>query len=117
MARLAKTAGLRRGCLYWGHLDKRRPVLVISADVRNEKANDVIVIPCTSVLRPSPTHVLLRPGEGGISVPSMLKCEQIVTLPKGDIGTDRLGARLSDGRIREVEVGVLRAIGIPVPLD
>jgi mRNA-degrading endonuclease toxin of MazEF toxin-antitoxin module len=116
--RLAKTSGPRRGCLYWAFLDKRRPVLVLSPDVRNDRANDVIVVPCTSVLRASPTHVTLRRGEGGVPVSSMmLKCEQIVTLPKSEIGTRALGPPLSDPRVREVEVGVLRAIGIPVPLD
>jgi mRNA-degrading endonuclease toxin of MazEF toxin-antitoxin module len=35
---------LRRGYLYWVSLDKRRPALLLSPDVRNDKARDVIVI-------------------------------------------------------------------------
>ncbi|MBW2462825.1 MAG: type II toxin-antitoxin system PemK/MazF family toxin, partial [Deltaproteobacteria bacterium] len=48
---------LRRGHLYWAMLDKRRPVLVISPDYRNERASDVLVIPLTTRLRDAPTHV------------------------------------------------------------
>ena len=33
----------KRGHLYWAEMDKRRPVLVISTDSRNERANDVVV--------------------------------------------------------------------------
>ena len=36
---------LRRGYLYWVSLDKRRPALLLSPDVRNDEARDVIVIP------------------------------------------------------------------------
>jgi mRNA-degrading endonuclease toxin of MazEF toxin-antitoxin module len=108
---------LRRGFLYFAHLDKRRPVLVISTDVRNALANDVLVIPCSTRMLDAPTHVRLRRGEGGSASPSVLKCEQITTLHKGDVGPRPLGAPLSTARIREVERCVLRAIGVPIPLD
>jgi mRNA-degrading endonuclease toxin of MazEF toxin-antitoxin module len=32
-------------------MDKRRPVLVISPDYRNERASDVIVVPATTTVR------------------------------------------------------------------
>jgi mRNA-degrading endonuclease toxin of MazEF toxin-antitoxin module len=35
----------KRGHLYWAHMDKRCPVLVLSPDYRNELANDVIIVP------------------------------------------------------------------------
>lgn len=71
--------------------DKRRPALALSPDHRNERANDVIVIPCSTRLRPAPTHVLLRSGQGGLAESTVLKCEQIPTLAKG--GYPRAGAR------------------------
>lgn len=107
---------LRRGRLYWAHLDERRPVLVLSPDVRNERATDVIVIPCTTVLRPAPTHVALREGEGGAPQESMLKCEQITTLHRDDVDPSPLGESLRPRKLEEVERAVLRAIGVPVPL-
>lgn len=107
----------RRGHLYWAQLDKWRPTLVLSPDVRNERARDVIVIPCSTVLRVAPTHVELRRGEGGLPEASVLKCEQITTMHKADLRGHALGRALSPARIAQVERAVLRAIGIPVPLD
>ena len=36
--------------------------LVVSPDIRNRLANDVIVVPVSSVLREAPTHVRLQQG-------------------------------------------------------
>lgn len=105
---------LRRGHLYWARLDKRRPVLVISPDYRNQHASDVLVIPCTSRLRDAPTHVRLRRREGGLEQPSTLKCEQITTLHRDDMDPSPLGGSLSRRRLGEVEQAVLRAIGVPI---
>jgi mRNA interferase MazF len=107
---------LLRGYLYYADLDKRRPALVISANVRNERASDVLVVPCSSILSEAPTHVWLRRGEGGTSVTSILKCEQITNLHQSAIDPEPLGRMLRASRIREVERAILRAIGVPVPL-
>jgi mRNA-degrading endonuclease toxin of MazEF toxin-antitoxin module len=106
----------RRGCLYWVSLDKRRPALVLSPDYRNDHAGDVIVIPCSTRLRPAPTHVLLQRGQGGLRESTVLKCEQITTLPKSDVHS-ALGSPLPPAVVRAVERAVLRAIGVPVPLE
>jgi mRNA-degrading endonuclease toxin of MazEF toxin-antitoxin module len=95
-------------------MDKRRPVLVISTDARNERANDVVVIPCSTTMKPAPTHVVIARGEGGLGQSSVLKCEQITTLPKDDVDPTPMGPALRPGRIAAVERGVLRAIGIPI---
>lgn len=110
-----------RGCVYWVEIPdepgrKRRPALVLSPDVRNALANDLIVAPLSSVLRDAPTHVHLRRGEGGLKLPSVVKCEQITTLQKARLVPTALGGPLSVGRMREIERAVLRAIGVMVPL-
>jgi mRNA-degrading endonuclease toxin of MazEF toxin-antitoxin module len=105
----------RRGQLYWAELDMRRPVLVISPDYRNELASDVIVVPCSTTVRLAPTHVVLHRGEGGLDRPSALKCEQLTTLRREDVGRLALGPPLSRRRMAEVERAVLRAIGIALP--
>ena len=105
----------KRGCMHWARLDKRRPVLVLSPDYRNAHANDVIVVPGSTIVREAPTHVVLPAGEGGVRARTVLKCEQVTTLPKGDLEPRPLGRRLSGKRIAEVERALLRAIGIPVP--
>lgn len=117
MTERTRTPELRRGFLYLARLDKLRPVLVLSPDVRNALASDVIVIPCTTTLSIAPTHVRLRKGDGGLSAASILKCEQITTLHKDDVRRNPLGGPVAPKRILEVERAVLRAIGVPVPLD
>jgi mRNA-degrading endonuclease toxin of MazEF toxin-antitoxin module len=102
--------------MYLARLDKWRPVLIVSPNVRNELASDVIVVPCSTRLSEAPTHVRLRRGEGGLASASVLKCEQITTLHKDDVRKAPLGAPLSSARLLEVERGILRAIGVPVPL-
>jgi len=104
---------MRRGYLHWIALDKRRPALVLSPDVRNDKARDVIVIPASTVMREGPWHVRLKQGEGGLPAPSVLLCEQITTVPKDSLDASALGGPLSAARIQEVERAVLRAIGVP----
>jgi mRNA-degrading endonuclease toxin of MazEF toxin-antitoxin module len=103
----------KRGFIYWANLDKRRPALVISIDARNERANDVIVIPCSTRLLASVTHVTLARGEGGVPSPCVLKCEQIATAHQFDVDAVPLGPALSAPRLREVERAVARAIGVP----
>jgi mRNA-degrading endonuclease toxin of MazEF toxin-antitoxin module len=108
-----------RGCLYWvavpGEPDaKRRPALVVSVDARNRLANDVLVIPASTTLKAAPTHVRLRRGTGGIRRDSVLKCEQITTLPKHLLSESALGGPLSQRLLEEVERGVLRAIGVAI---
>jgi len=105
----------RRGQLYWAELDKRRPVLVLSPDYRNALASDVMAVPCSTTVRPAPTHVVLQRGEGGLDRRSALKCEQLTTLRRADVGRLALGRPLSRRRMAEVERAVLCAIGIALP--
>lgn len=110
----------RRGHLHWVRLPgepdaKRRPALVISPDVRNRLAGDVLVVPATTVLRPAPTHVRLARRHAGAPRSSMLKCEQITTVPKALLSEKPLGGAISPSLLHEVEKAILRAIGVPAP--
>jgi mRNA-degrading endonuclease toxin of MazEF toxin-antitoxin module len=109
----------RRGHLYWVQIpdepgSKRRPALVVSPDSRNRLANDVIVVPLSTVLREAPTHVRLRAREGGLPRPSMAKCEQITTLRRDRLVPRPLGGNLAPPRMVEIEKAVLRAIGVAI---
>ena len=110
---------LGRGRIYWARLpdDRRRPLLVVSPEARKALASDVIVVPISSVLREGPWHVRLAKGEGGLPRASVVKCEQVSTLRKDRIIPQPLGPLLSARRMAAVERGVLRAIGVPVPLE
>lgn len=106
----------RRGFVYWAGVpdDKRRPVVVVSPDARNAMAGDVLVVPISSVLRDGPWHVRMRRGEAGIATASVAKCEQITTLRRDRLDPRPLGAALSAARMGEIEIAVMRAIGIPI---
>ncbi|HAM54892.1 MAG TPA: hypothetical protein DCQ64_05615 [Candidatus Rokubacteria bacterium] len=75
MGRATLVSNPRRGEIYLvrlpGHPSdlKKRPALVVSMDVRNRLANDVIVVPLSTTLRPAPTHVEIPAGEGGLTHP------------------------------------------------
>ncbi len=93
---------------------KERPALVVSMDVRNRLANDVIVVPISTTRRSSPTHVELSPGEGGLSRKSMAKCEQITTLDKSFLLKGPFSGAIDAEQMTKVEKAIQRAIGIVI---
>ena len=110
----------RRGEIYLVKLPehpsdpKDRPALVVSLDVRNRMANDVIVVPLSTTLRPAPTHVELPAGEGGLKETSMAKCEQVTTLDKSFLIRGPFAGTINSLLMQEIEKAIQRAIGIPV---
>jgi len=111
----------KRGEMYWAKIPrqpgdtKERPILVVSQDSRNEFAHDIIVVPLSTTLHPSPTHVHLPSGSGGLSQTSMAKCELITTLDKIFLERGPLGGKISAAQMREVENAIMRAIGMAIP--
>ena len=103
-----------RGAVHWVSLDERRPAVILSPEIRNRLANDVIIVPCSTSARAMPWHVRIRRGEAGIPQACMAECEQIATVPKSWIESRELG-QLSRGRMLEVELAVLSALGIVAP--
>ncbi len=76
----------RRGEIWMANLDPTlgreqagtRPVLVLSVDSFNlGPAELVIVLPLTSKNKNIPLHTSITPPEGGLSVISYIKCEDI----------------------------------------
>lgn len=106
---------VRRGRLHWVEMDKRRPALILSPETRNDRASDVIVVPCSTILRAGPWHIRLPRGEGGLARTSVLLCEQVTTLLKRRIDPEPLGPPLTATRMAEVERAVLLALGIVEP--
>ena len=94
-------------------MDKKpRPALIVSLDVRNRLANDVIVVPISTNIRPSPTHVKLAREEGGLAQTSMAKCEQITTLDKSFLIRGPFSGKINSQKMSEVEKAIQKAVGI-----
>lgn len=69
---------------------KLRPGLIVSKDLNNKRLNDVMIAICTSNISRSqePTQYLIEGNEiaqAGIKVPSVVKCESILTISKSMI--------------------------------
>jgi mRNA interferase MazF len=66
-----------------------RPVLIVSADPINQGPADLVVaVPFTTRRRGVPTHVEVRPPDGGLRDISFAMCEQVRSL-----AAERLGPR------------------------
>ena len=69
-----------------------RPALIVSVDIFNHGAAElVVVIPITSKAKGVPLHVEINPPEGGLSMTSYAKCEDVRS-----ISTSRLMLRLGN---------------------
>jgi mRNA interferase MazF len=102
-----------RGRFYWCQLPddpKRRPILIISPNLRNELASDVVAIPVSSVLRLGPWHVKIGKSESGLPRDSVLECEQPSTIRKSRLSPTAIGGRLSRDRMAEVAAAIIRAL-------
>lgn len=91
---------------------KNRPALVVSLDIRNKLAGDIIVVPLSTTLRQSPAHVLFEEGEGGLSKSSMAKCEQVTTIDKSLLVRGPFSGRISDSKMKEIEKAIMISIGV-----
>jgi mRNA interferase MazF len=108
----------RRGEIWWVELPNQpddshtpRPALVVSVDVRNRLAGDVIVVPLSTSTRALPTHVRLSAGIGGLIHDSMAKCEQVTTLDKRFFVGGPFGRRIPEASVSQVVRAIRRAIG------
>ena len=69
-----------------------RPALIVSVDLFNHGAAElVVVIPVTSKAKGIPLHVEVNPPEGGLSLKSFVKCEDVRS-----ISTARLMKKLGE---------------------
>lgn len=96
----------------------KRPVLCIQNDTGNFYAPTLIVAPITSKLfkKPLPTHYLLEESDFLFS-PSIVLCEQIITIDKRRI--KRFLGRIPDLKMREIEEAIRISLGLenPIPTE
>ena len=60
----------------------RRPAVIVQNDIGNEKAPTTIVAAISSAVKRYPMNVEIRPPEGGLTGPSIVKTSQILTISK-----------------------------------
>jgi mRNA interferase MazF len=88
-----------------------RPALVFSVDKFNHGPADlVIAIPISKVPKGIPTHVEVKPPEGGLKVRSFIKCEAIRSLSKIRL-VKRMGS-ISERTMEAVEDRVRILLGL-----
>src|SRR5439155_25686265 len=92
-----------------------RPAMIVSADVRNRLADDVMVVPIFSRGAGGPTHVRFIRGAGGIKRDSVLFCEELTTLDRDFLTHGPLGAPVASEILGAVLRAVRRALGETVP--
>ena len=88
----------------------KRPVLVIQNDIGNEKAPTTIVVAISSSVRIYPMNVEVKPPDGGLDRPSIIKTSQILTVARQRLGK-RLG-RLSRVRMDDVDKAIKLSLAL-----
>jgi mRNA interferase MazF len=89
-----------------------RPAVVLSRDVRNQVAADIMVVPVFS--EPSAyndSYVTIPGGEGGVKKESTAKCDQVTTISKALLSKGPLGGRIDASLMRQIHHAVRRAMG------
>jgi mRNA interferase MazF len=71
--------------IHTAHLDKARPVLVLTRDLVRPHMARVTVAPITTTVRGLSTEIPVGPGNG-LDQACVVSCDNIVTVPKNALG-------------------------------
>jgi mRNA interferase MazF len=96
--------------IYAAHLDKTRPVLILTREVVRPHLSRVTVAPITSTIRGLSTEVPVG-AANGLDHASVVSCDNIVTMPVSALGR-QLGFLLT-----EQETALTDAIRAAFDLD
>src|SRR5258708_18279035 len=100
----------RRGQVWWGGADKRRPILLLSRPEAYAVRRRVIAAKVTTTIRLNPATVPLSRGDG-LPEPSIANCDNLVTANQDDL--IEYITTLSPERMGEIE----RALRFALALD
>jgi len=93
---------------------KKRPVLIVSVDIRNRYASTVLVVPFSSDIAASagnPCRVLIPAGTGGLEKDSVTMGDLITTVQKSYLERGPYGS-IDNQLLQQVLEGVKIAVGI-----
>lgn len=88
-----------------------RPGLVISENVRNRRADDLIIVPIFSLGRPGPTRLVIPAGTGGLPHDSMIFCDELATIDRDFLVSGPLGPLVPDTMLDRVVRAIFIAVG------
>ena len=100
---------MRRGEVWWAHVDKRRPVVLVSREEAYAVRAMVIVAAATTTVRGYAVELKLGRREG-LPRECVVNCDWLVTLPKADL-LERAGA-LSANKLRALDDALRFALGL-----
>lgn len=91
---------------------KTRPALIIQNDIGNKEAATTIVAAITSKFGPHlyPIEVLIRTGEGGLGIDSVVRLDQIRSVDKRRL-VKRLG-RVSQATLHQVGQAIVLSLDL-----
>jgi mRNA interferase MazF len=93
---------------------KERPVVIVSLDARNQnpRADTVLIVPISTTMKDSPTHVQLLPGETGLSEAGHAQAENLTTVRKAILKPSRYPLRrLGESKMLQLARCVVVALG------
>jgi mRNA interferase MazF len=96
--------------IHIAHLDKARPVLVLTRELVRPHLTTVTVAPITTTIRGLSTEVPVDP-DNGLTEASVVSCDNITTIPR-----DALGAQIG-GLLDRQERDLSRAIQAAFDLE
>jgi mRNA interferase MazF len=71
--------------IHVAHLDKARPVLILTRELVGPHLTTVTVAPITSTIRGLSTEVRVD-AANGLAQPSAVSCDNITTIPRSRVG-------------------------------
>ena len=92
---------------------KKRPVVVVSIDIRNQYSSTVLVVPFSSDTSDAanPSRVLMRKGEGGLNLDSVAMCDVMTNIEKRYLERGPYGQISPESFVR-IQRAIQIAIGI-----
>ena len=92
-----------------------RPAIVVSENIRNQRNDDMTVVPIFTSRRLGPTRVSISERLGGIDHASVAFCEEITTIQVRFLAIGPLGPPIPTTVLDQVIRAVRRSLGEVVP--
>jgi mRNA interferase MazF len=92
---------------------KKRPVIIVSIDLRNQYSSTVLVVPFSSDTSnaANPTRVLIKKSEGGLNVDSVAMCDVMTNIDKRYLYSKSFG-EITPESFAYIQRAIQIAIGI-----